>query len=121
MRDARHVTLAAALALPDDANRTVAFPYRDLVLFSAFCVVLGTLIIQGLTLRPLLFALAIKEDKTVDREANLAQAATAKAALQALSEQPASTATAVVRREYEARLRRINSGEVSSEASPAPS
>jgi monovalent cation/hydrogen antiporter len=110
------VTLAAALALPDGANGTAAFPYRDLVLFSAFCVVLGTLIIQGLTLRPLLFALAVQEDKTVDREANLAHVATAKAALQALENQPASSATAVVRREYEARLRRTNSGEASSEA-----
>jgi monovalent cation/hydrogen antiporter len=110
------VTLAAALALPDGADGTASFPYRDLVLFSAFCVVLGTLIIQGLTLRPLLFALAIKEDKTVDREANLAHVAAAEAALQALDDQPASTATAVVRREYAARLRRINSGEASSEA-----
>jgi monovalent cation/hydrogen antiporter len=105
------VTLAAALALPDGANGTAAFPYRDLILFSAFCVVLGTLIIQGLTLRPLLFALAIKRDTTVDREANLAHLAAAEAALKALDDQPASTATAVVRREYEARLRRINSGE----------
>jgi monovalent cation/hydrogen antiporter len=113
------VTLAAALALPDGGEGTAAFPYRDLVLFSAFCVVLGTLIIQGLTLRPLLFALAIKEDKTVDREASLALTATAKAALRALDDQPASTATAVVRREYEARLRRINSGEASSEAQPS--
>src|ERR1700747_3016864 len=39
------VTLAAALALPD------TFPYRDLLLFTAFAVVLGTLILQGLTLR----------------------------------------------------------------------
>jgi monovalent cation/hydrogen antiporter len=70
-------------------------------------------------LRPLLFALAIKEDKTVDREASLALTATAKAALRALDDQPASTATAVVRREYEARLRRINSGEASSEAQPS--
>jgi monovalent cation/hydrogen antiporter len=110
------VTLAAALALPDGADGTAAFPFRDLVLFSAFCVVLGTLIIQGLTLRPLLFALAIKQDETVDREAKLAHAAAAQAALRALEDQPASAASSVVRREYEARLRRINSGEASSAA-----
>ena len=105
------VTLAAALALPDGSDGTPAFPYRDLLLFSAFCVVLGTLVIQGLTLRPLLFALAIKDDKTVDRETNLARAVTAEAALRALDDQPASTATAVVRGEYETRLQRIKSGD----------
>ena len=40
--------LAAALALPP------AFPYRNLIVLTAFCVVLGTLVIQGLTLKPLL-------------------------------------------------------------------
>src|SRR3954466_167061 len=38
------VSLAAALALPQ------AFPYRDLIVLTAFAVVLGTLTIQGLTL-----------------------------------------------------------------------
>jgi CPA1 family monovalent cation:H+ antiporter len=108
------VTLAAALALPDGSDGTPAFPYRNLLLFSAFCVVLGTLVLEGLTLRPLLLALGIKDDKTVDREANLARAVTAEAALRALDDQPASTAAAVVRGEYETRLRRIKSG------NPAP-
>ena len=74
-------------------------------------MVLGTLIIQGLTLRPLISALAIKGDTTVHREVNLALAAAAKAALRALEDQPASSATEAVRSEYEARLRRINSGD----------
>ena len=42
------VSLAAAMALPP------AFPYRDLIVLTAFSVVLGTLVIQGLTLGPLL-------------------------------------------------------------------
>ena len=37
------VSLAAALALP------AGFPFRDLILLTAFSVVLGTLVIQGLT------------------------------------------------------------------------
>jgi CPA1 family monovalent cation:H+ antiporter len=45
------VSLAAALALP------VGFPFRDLIVFTAFSVVLGTLVLQGLTLGPLLRAL----------------------------------------------------------------
>jgi NhaP-type Na+/H+ or K+/H+ antiporter len=35
------VTLAAAYALPE------GFPYRDLILLTAFAVVLGSLVIQG--------------------------------------------------------------------------
>ncbi len=42
------VTLAAALALPADGSDGPAFPYRDLVLFTAFSVVLGTLVVQGI-------------------------------------------------------------------------
>ena len=37
--------------------RTAPFPYRDLILLRAFAVVLGTLVLQGLTLRPLIRAL----------------------------------------------------------------
>ena len=46
------VSLAAALALPQ--VRGADFPHRDLIVLTAFAVVLGTLIIQGLTLRPLI-------------------------------------------------------------------
>jgi monovalent cation/hydrogen antiporter len=104
------VTLAAALALPDGSDGATPFPYRNLVLFSASCAVLGTLIIQGLTLRPLLSALAIKEDNTVDREVNLARIAAARAALRLVDQQPHSIAKIVVRREYENRLRDSNEG-----------
>ena len=54
------VTLAAALALPDGSGAG-GFPYRDLIILCAFCVVLSTLVIQGLTLRPLLGALGLKD------------------------------------------------------------
>ena len=49
------VSLAAAFALPS------GFPYRDLIVLTAFSVVLGTLVIQGLTLKPLLHALDLHE------------------------------------------------------------
>ena len=99
------VTLAAALALPDGSNGTPPFPHRDLLLVAAFSVVFGTLVLQGLTLRPLLSALGIKHDDTVDQEVNLARTVAARAALKVLNEQPVSIATKLVRREYEARLR----------------
>ena len=61
------VTLAAALALP------AAFPYRDLIVLTAFAVVVGTLVIQGLTLKPLLRALDLQDDDPVGREVALAR------------------------------------------------
>lgn len=54
------VTLATALALPFD------FPGRDLIVLSALAVVLGTLILQGLTLGPLIRALHFPPDASFD-------------------------------------------------------
>jgi CPA1 family monovalent cation:H+ antiporter len=92
------VTLAAALALAD------TFPYRDILLFTAFCVVLGTLVLQGLTLRPLMTALRFADDRIVEEEVRFARAEIARAALNLLDEQEPSEATVVVRREYLDRL-----------------
>jgi Na+/H+ antiporter len=98
------VTLAAALALPDGGSDT-AFPYRDLIILCAFCVVLTTLVLQGMTLRPLLTWVGLKDDGTVQREVLLARAETAKAALRVLEGQPARPAINELRRAYEARVR----------------
>ena len=98
------VTLAAALALPD-GSAEMAFPYRDLIILCAFCVVLTTLVLQGMTLRPLLLWVGLKDDGTVQREVQLARAETAKAALKVLEGQPARPAIDELRRAYEARVR----------------
>jgi monovalent cation/hydrogen antiporter len=112
------VTLAAALALPDGTPES-AFPYRDLIILCAFCVVLTTLVIQGLTLRPLLAVLGLKDDGSVAREVRLARVETARAALQVLArERDGHPSIDVLRSEYEARLRsgeRTEAGEASSE------
>jgi len=97
------VTLAAALALPDGEGR--AFPYRDLILLAAFGVVIGTLVIQGFTLRPILARVRLTEDGSVDREVNEARTRTLHAALDALRGEDAPAAAAV-RREYEDALKR---------------
>jgi CPA1 family monovalent cation:H+ antiporter len=98
------VTLAAALALPDGGS-AAAFPYRDLILFTAFWVVLGTLVLQGMTLPLLLSRLRLRDDGTVEREVQLARAETARAALDALDGGAgASGDAAILRRAYEARL-----------------
>ena len=50
-RDARSgVTLAAALAIPLSTDSGAPFPDRVLIIFLAFCVVLATLVVQGLSL-----------------------------------------------------------------------
>jgi CPA1 family monovalent cation:H+ antiporter len=98
------VTLAAALALPDGSTAT-AFPYRDLIILCAFCVVLTTLVLQGMTLRPLLAWVGLKDDGSVDREIQLARAETSRAALRVLEGQPARPAVDEMKRAYEARVR----------------
>ena len=75
------VTVATALALPQ------SFPERGMLLFAAFTVTLGTLLIQGLTLRPLVLALGVPEDTTVEREVHDARLATIQAALAALADE----------------------------------
>ncbi|MFT6672871.1 MAG: CPA1 family monovalent cation:H+ antiporter [Afipia broomeae] len=72
------VTLAAAFALP------VGFPYRDLILLTAFGVVLGTLVIQGLTLRPLIDWFALDDGDPVGQEIGWARRAALHAALEAI-------------------------------------
>jgi len=87
------VTLAAAFALP------AGFPGRDLIVLSAFCVVLGTLVIQGFTLRPLLDRLGFEADGGVGREISRGRLGIMQAALDTLAEER-SPAAAAVRESY---------------------
>jgi monovalent cation/hydrogen antiporter len=110
------VTLAAALALPDGVHGPPAFPYRDLILFTAFSVVVGTLVLQGLTVSPLMRALALEDDGSVEREVRLAREETARSALDALAGVTGDDAmVALLRREYETGLRRAEAGPLSPE------
>jgi len=71
------VTLAAALALPE------SFPQRGLIVLSALTVVLGTLVIQGLTLGPLVRLLRFPEDTSQQEELAIARGALVDAAANA--------------------------------------
>jgi CPA1 family monovalent cation:H+ antiporter len=93
------VSLAAALALPED------FPYRGLIVLTSFAVVLGTLVVQGLTLRPLMRVLHLPEDDPVTREVETARERALEAAYAALGGQ-SSPAAHAVRHLFEARLSR---------------
>ncbi len=53
------VALAAALALPETLANGTPFPQRNLILFLTFSVILVTLVLQGLTLPPLIRALGL--------------------------------------------------------------
>jgi CPA1 family monovalent cation:H+ antiporter len=110
------VTLAAAFALPE------GFPFRDLILLTAFSVVLGSLLIQGLTLRPLVLALNLDEPDPVAREVGLVRNAAYRAALKEIDEDPSKEAK-LLRYEYEALLQRAgddNGGEVIDELPANP-
>jgi Na+/H+ antiporter len=109
------VTLAAAFALPE------GFPYRDLMLLTAFAVVLGSLVIQGLTLRPLISALRLKDDNPVAAEVARARAVAYGAALDEIDGDPSEEAE-ILRLEYRALLLRAEGdpdGGVSSGELPA--
>jgi Na+/H+ antiporter len=89
------VTLATAFALPFD------FPGRDPIVLSAFCVVLGTLVLQGMTLKPLLGWLNLEADRSIEEEVSRARVAVMQAALSSL-DQETSAAAAAVREQYAA-------------------
>jgi CPA1 family monovalent cation:H+ antiporter len=72
------VTMLAALALPHD------FPYRDLIQFLAFAVIVVTLVGQGLTLSPLMRALGMTDGGAQAQEQVVARQAAIDAALGAL-------------------------------------
>jgi CPA1 family monovalent cation:H+ antiporter len=91
------VSLAAALALP------AGFPYRDLVVLTAFTVALGTLAIQGLTLAPLLRLLDLHDGDPVGQELQTARASALAAGLQSFADEESPIAE-VVRQELSTHL-----------------
>jgi CPA1 family monovalent cation:H+ antiporter len=100
------VTLAAALALPTTVGDGVEFPYRDMIVVAAFGVVLGTLVVQGLTLRPLMLRLRLEDDGSVDREVRLARVETLRAAVEASATCAGAETAALVRHRYALQLHR---------------
>ncbi|HEY3045511.1 MAG TPA: sodium:proton antiporter [Vicinamibacterales bacterium] len=108
------VSLAAALALPINLDGR-PFPFRDLIVLTAFFVVLGTLVIQGLTLRPLLEALDLHDNDPVGHEVEAARRRALEAAL-ASSDGDASPTAEAVRQELMAHLSHATPDTTDSEA-----
>ena len=92
------VTLAAAFALPE------TFPHRELMLLTAFTVVLGTLVLQGLTLKAIVRWSDLEDDDPIGREIGQARTEVFRAALADLEEADGAAAEAL-RAEYGAVLR----------------
>ena len=80
------VSLAAALALPLTTDAGAPFGQRDLIVFLTFCVILGTLVVQGLSLPALIRALHLEDDGIADQEEAKARIKAARAALRRLDE-----------------------------------
>ena len=75
------VSLAAALALPATTASGAPFPFRDEIIVLTFAVILCTLVLQGLSLTPLIRRLDLGEDRTLELEEAHAREQAARAAL----------------------------------------
>ena len=118
------VSLAAALALPLTLwDSTTPFPGRDLILFLTFVVILATLVLQGLSLPPLIRWLGIQDDRSMEREEREARLKANQAALTRLNEiaqrDPAKDdALQRLRVEYEDHIRQVEGAEPESAGTP---
>jgi len=80
------VSLAAALALPLTLTNGAPFPFRDLIIFLTFAVILATLVGQGLTLPFFIRRLGVAADQGDVHEEAHARMTTAEAAVQRIEE-----------------------------------
>lgn len=80
------VSLAAALALPTVLADGSPFPHRNLIVCLTFCVILATLVLQGLTLPPLIRFLGMAGEAGPDCEELEARRIAARAAVSHVEE-----------------------------------
>jgi len=104
------VSLAAALALPLTLPNGAPFPGRDFILLFTFSVILATLVLQGLSLPPIIRWLNVVDDglaEQEEREARLKANEAALARLNELADRADPTALERLRGEYEDRIRQL--------------
>jgi ribosome silencing factor RsfS/YbeB/iojap len=107
------VSLAAAFALPIVLANRHPFPGRSYILFLTFCVILTTLVFQGLTLPLLIRKLGVQDDGMVDAEERRARLQANEAAVdfiekKALEEHFPEEVMTRVRAEYCDRIEELN-------------
>ena len=110
------VSLALALALPEVLPDGGPFPNRTTVIVLTFGVIVATLLLQGLTLPPLIRLLALPDDDTDLREEREALIRSSRAALARLDEIDNTVVInpqllARVRAPYQERLTRLTTEE----------
>ena len=104
------VSLAAALAVPLTLSDGSPFPGRDYILFITFCVILATLVLQGLTLPVLIRHLGVVDDGLANLEERTARLKANEAALAYLAEVDRQFPPDIVERlraEYDDRIRQL--------------
>jgi CPA1 family monovalent cation:H+ antiporter len=107
------VSLAAAFALPITIANGQPFPGRSYILFLTFCVILTTLVFQGLTLPFLIRKLGVKDDGAIESEERAARLKANEAAVEfieqkALEENFPEEVMVRVRAEYCDRIQQLN-------------
>lgn len=103
------VSLAAALALPLTVKGNIPFPNRDMIIFLTFSVIFATLVIQGLSLRPLVRWLGIKGGD--DSEEKVARMKIASSAIEHIEENYSLSLSeevlSQIKKKYEIRIQRM--------------
>jgi monovalent cation/hydrogen antiporter len=110
------VSLAAALAIPLTIEGAEPFPNRNLIIFLTFSVIFSTLVLQGLTLRPLIKWMGIKADGKAHAEELEARLAIASAVIEHIEENYSlglsDEGLNLIKTKYEIRIQRIRKGEL---------
>lgn len=111
------VSLAAALALPLTTTAGVKFPFRIEIILITFIVILVTLVVQGLSLPPLIRAFRLPKDTSLEQEEQQARGHAASAALAHLDklkseDWPDAEQLERLRVQYERRLQRYSHAEL---------
>ena len=106
------IALAAAMSLPKNLANGEPFPHRDAIVFLTFCLILSTLVVQGLTLPPLIRMLDVSEPRGPECEEREAHRIVLEAALARLDSlrMGTSPATASVYDDIEQYYRRRLAG-----------
>jgi len=105
-------SLAGALAIPFALPGGQPFPGRNLILLLTFAAIFGTLVLQGLTLSPLIRWLKIVDDRVTEKEERLARLRANEAALARLealqdTNEPSSAGFERLRSEYKERIQQL--------------
>jgi monovalent cation/hydrogen antiporter len=110
------VSLAAAMALPLVMEGSKPFPNRNLIIFLTFSVIFSTLVIQGLTLRPMIKWLGIKADAKDHEDEQAARLKIASAVIEHIEENYSIMLTEEVlnqiKTKYEIRIQRLRKDQV---------